>query len=138
MSDLLAAHRALYEAVESGDVDLMASLWVSAPDTTCTHPGTTPLRGTPAILRSWTALMATSGYVQFFLTDVQSTLLDPVTAVVTCTENILSGQGLDDAESFAGGRVASTSVLLRRRGRWQFHSRHASPLIDFDADLEED
>ena len=35
----LAVHRAFYDAVETGDVDLMASLWVDDPGTSCVHPG---------------------------------------------------------------------------------------------------
>jgi hypothetical protein len=133
--DVLAVHRSFYEAIEAGDVDLMAALWIDRPDTACAHPGTTPVRGTSAILRSWTMLMAQAGYLQFFLTDVEvSYTSDGAVAIVTCTENILSGHGLESADSFAGGRVTSTSVLVLRHGSWQFHTRHASPIIDFDSD----
>src|SRR5690606_31010083 len=96
MSDPLAVHRAFYDSIESGDVDLMASLWVDDVATACVHPGATPLYGTGPILRSFTVLMAGVGYIQFFLTDVEVTLLPPhapTTAVVVCTENILSDAG---------------------------------------------
>ena len=71
----LAVHRAFYDAVETGDVDLMASLWADDPETSCIHPGATPLRGTAAVLRSWTVLMANVGYIQFFLTEIELTTL---------------------------------------------------------------
>ncbi|MCD9155148.1 nuclear transport factor 2 family protein [Aeromicrobium duanguangcaii] len=131
MSDVLAAHRAFYDAVETGDADLMAALWVDDPGTTCVHPGAPPLQGTAPILRSWTVLMAGVGYIQFFLTDVEVSLLpakDPTTAIVVCTENILSDGG--SVESFNGGRAVATSILVRDGGRWRFWARHASPLID--------
>ena len=70
MSDVLATHRAFYDAVETGDLDLMASLWVNDADTSCIHPGAEQLKGTEAVLRSWTLLMANVGYIQFFLTDI--------------------------------------------------------------------
>jgi ketosteroid isomerase-like protein len=137
----LAVHRAFYDAVESGDVDLMASLWVDDADTSCVHPGAVPLRGTSQVLRSWTVLMANVGYIQFFLTDLEVTILprgagEPQTAVIVCTENILSGEGMASAESFAGGRAVCTSILVkdptggRTAGDWKFWSRHASPIAD--------
>jgi hypothetical protein len=136
MSDPLTAHRLFYDAVESGDVDLMASLWVDDPDTSCVHPGAVPLRGTAQVLRSWTVLMANVGYIQFFLTDVELVMLprgadDARTAVVVCTENILSGEGLDAAaEGFSGGRAVCTSILVEAGGSWKFWSRHASPIAE--------
>lgn len=132
----LAVHRAFYDAVETGDADLMASLWADAPDISCVHPGGLPLRGTSTVLRSWTVLMANVGYIQFFLTDVEQSALprgaaDPQAIVVTCTENILSGDGLAAAD-FVGGRAFSTSVLVRDGGTWKFWSRHASPVAEIE------
>jgi hypothetical protein len=144
VSDYLTTHRAFYDAVETGDVDLMASLWVDDPDTSCVHPGALPLRGTAQVLRSWTVLMANVGYIQFFLTDVEVATFprraaEPETAVITCTENILSGEGLVSAEAFSGGKAVCTSILVREPGGWKFWSRHASPIADLhihDEDLE--
>ena len=136
MNDPLTVHRLFYDAVESGDVDLMASLWVDDPETSCIHPGAVPLRGTAQVLRSWTVLMAGVGYIQFFLTDVDVTMLprgsaEPDTAVIVCTENILSGEGLAlDAEAFGGGKAICTSILVRTGGGWKFWSRHASPIAE--------
>ena len=146
MSDVLATHRAFYDAVETGDLDLMASLWVNDADTSCIHPGAEQLKGTDAVLRSWTLLMANVGYIQFFLTDIAVTTLptdadDPETAVVTCTENILSDEGTASVESFAGGKAICTSVLVRDRngtGGWRFWSRHASPVLELDIEPEEE
>lgn len=146
MKDVLTTHRAFYDAVETGDLDLMTSLWVDDVDTTCVHPGAEQLRGTDAVLRSWTVLMANVGYIQFFLTDVNVATLpadsdDPDTAVVTCTENILSGEGMSSVESFAGGKAVCTSILVRDRAGshgWRFWSRHASPVLDLDVDPEDD
>ena len=136
MSDAaLAVHRAFYDAIETGDVDLMAALWVDDPEVTCVHPGATPLKGTAAVLRSWTVLMATVGYIQFFLTDVVLTAFprdfeEPKTVSITCTENILSGSGGSADETFTGGKAICTSILIRDPSGWKFWSRHASPVAD--------
>ena len=142
MSDYLGTHRLFYDAVETGDVDLMASLWVDDADTSCVHPGALPLRGTAQVLRSWTVLMANVGYIQFFLTDVEVATFprgadEPTTAVVTCTENILSGEGLSSAEAFAGGKAVCTSILVKEPGGWKFWSRHASPIATLHIDDED-
>jgi len=131
MADPLAVHRSFYDAVETGDVDLMEALWVDDESTVCVHPNAEPVHGTGRVLRSWTAVMAAVGYIQFFLTDVKVTLLppqDPTTAVVVCTENILSGAG--SVESFYGARAVSTSILVRHGTGWRFQARHASPLME--------
>jgi hypothetical protein len=135
VSDYLTTHRAFYDAVETADVDLMASLWVDDPNTSCIHPGALPLRGTTQVLRSWTVLMANVGYIQFFLTDVEVATFprgadEPTTVVVTCTENILSGEGLASAEAFSGGKAVCTSILVKELGGWRFWSRHASPIAE--------
>lgn len=135
MTDPLQVHRSFYDAVESGDVDLMASLWADSDHTTCIHPGAAPVRGTAPILRTWTMLMANVGYIQFFLTDIDVMTFppgadDPHTAVITCTENILSGEGLASAGSFSGGKAIATSILVRDERSWKIWTRHASPVID--------
>jgi hypothetical protein len=150
----LAVHRAFYDAIETGDVDLMASLWVDDPDTSCIHPGATPLRGTAAVLRSWTVLMANVGYIQFFLTEVDVIGFprgsdDPTTVTITCTENILSGnvpsaewgsprEGSEQGATFTGGKAICTSILIRDPSGWKFWSRHASPVADLGATTPEE
>ena len=138
----LQAHRSFYDAVESADVDLMASLWAQSEHTTCVHPGAAPVRGTAAVLRTWTMLMANVGYIQFFLTDIDVMTFppgddEPHTAVITCTENILSGEGLASDESFSGGKAIATSMLVRdpstgsgQAAQWKIWMRHASPVVD--------
>ncbi len=136
---VLAAHRALYDAVETGDADLMTALWVDDPETSCVHPGAPMLHGTAEVVRSWIVLMAHVGYIQFFLTDVEVTMLpdasgNPATAVVTCTESILSGapddpSGLSSATSFGAGTAISTSILINDGSGWRFWLRHASPVV---------
>lgn len=131
----LQIHRLFYDAVETADVDLMASLWADSDHTTCIHPGAAPVRGTASVLRTWTMLMANVGYIQFFLTDIDivtfpSGAEEPHTAVITCTENILSGDGLASAEGFIGGKAIATSILVRDEKSWKIWMRHASPVVD--------
>lgn len=131
MSDVLAAHRALYEAIERGESEVVRALWFDDHRTTCVHPGSLPVRGTDRIVRSWTALMAATEYLQFFLTDVCVLPVGDEVIVVTCTENILAGESLEES---ANGRVTSTSVLRHDGTGWKYWARHASPILETDAD----
>ncbi len=132
-----AANTAPYTAFETGDLDLMGSLWTDAAEgpAHCVHPGWSPLTGRSEILRSWALIMASTAYVQFIITDVETVLLGDV-AVVTCTENSLSGS--EDGSTLAGGHTVATNVFLRRDGGWRIWLHHASPVLGQLADGEAD
>lgn len=130
---VLAVNQALYDAIETGDIDLMQSIWSTQSDTICVHPGAEPVRGTSAILRSWAVVMANTGYIQFFLTDMKVDFLpdgasDPKVAHVTCTENVLSGEGVESVQSFAGGKAVASNLFVREDDRWKMTSHHSSPV----------
>lgn len=117
-----------YAAFEHGDIDAMERVWLDAPDTLCVHPGTTPLRGSPAILRSWSLLMANATYIQFFLTDVETSVEGDV-ASVSCTENVLAADENTADTSFIGARAVATNVFVRTRDAWRLWIHHASPVL---------
>ena len=125
VAEVEAANAAMYTAFESADVDAMQALWddVDPAAVVCVHPGWPMLRGRDAVLRSWSAVMAGTDYIQFFLTDVQVALLGD-TAVVTCTENVLTSA--DVGENAA---VVATNVLVRRPGGWRVQVHHGSPVL---------
>lgn len=135
-TDVEAANAALYEALESADVDRMAAVWDAAePDAVvCVHPGWPMLRGRRQVLRSFSAIMANTSYIQFFLTDVDVRITGD-TAVVTCTENILTEVSQDGSS----GRVVATNVFRRRPDGWRLQVHHGSPVLGtIDADDDDD
>ena len=117
-----------YSALERGDLDAMTEIWLDDPQTLCTHPGATPLRGAGAITRSWALIMANVPYIQFFLTDVEVSVRDDV-ASVTCTENVLTADERTDDSSFNGGRAVATNVFVRTGDTWRLWIHHASPVM---------
>jgi ketosteroid isomerase-like protein len=128
-----AANTALYDAVEQGDVDALSALWLEYDDeaVSVVHPGWPVLSGRGEVLRSYALIMASTEYIQFFLTDVQVAVLGD-TAVVTCTENILSGGPSEDdgsAGPLVGGLVVATNVFRRTEGGWRLWSHHGSPVL---------
>ena len=123
--DVEAANAALYSAFETGDVDLMEAVWdVEEPEAVvCVHPGWPMLRGRTAVMRSWSAVMANTDYIQFVLTDVQIAVAGDA-AVVTCTENVLTSADVGD-----GAHAVATNVFVRRRDGWRLVVHHGSPVL---------
>ncbi len=119
---------AFYAAFESADLDAMHDLWLDDPETLCVHPGALPVRGTPAINRSWALIMANTPYIQFFLTDVEVSVLAD-TASVTCTENVLTAGDDTAADAFGGARAVATNVFVRTPEGWRLWIHHASPVL---------
>jgi len=119
------ANAALYAAFESADLDALEQLWDDADDIACIHPGSPVLAGRKDVLRSWTALLANSGYLQFVLSDVQIRVSGEV-AVVTCAENILADISAKDG--LIGGTAVATNVFRRRDDRWRLWVHHSSPV----------
>ena len=142
-----AAKTAFYEAHEQGDFDEVSSLWLTPSDlgideefhdpadagvVSCVHPGWPVLTGRGEVLRSSALIMANTDYIQFFLTDVHVSVTGD-TALVTCTENILSGgPAPEDGEELGplvGQLVVATNVFRRTPDGWKLWSHHASPVM---------
>ncbi|MEV4435871.1 nuclear transport factor 2 family protein [Streptomyces sp. NPDC049585] len=137
------ANTALYEAVERGDTVAMEQLWLNEPgvEVSCVHPGWPVLRGRSEVLRSYALIMASTDYIQFFLTDVEVSVTGD-TALVTCTENILSGAPAENEGELGplvGQLVVATNVFRRTAGgEWKVWSHHGSPVLAGEEDEEDD
>lgn len=147
-----AANTTFYEALEQGDFDALSELWLSPSDlgvddeyhdpadtgvVSCVHPGWPVLTGRGEVLRSFALILANTDYIQFFLTDVHVSVTGD-TALVTCTENILSG-GPAPAEGselgpLVGQLVVATNVFRRTPHGWKLWSHHASPVLAENAE----
>ncbi|MDT3397752.1 nuclear transport factor 2 family protein [Streptomyces sp. B1866] len=135
------ANTALYEAMERGDHDAMERLWLDEPgtDVSCVHPGWPVLRGRGEVLRSYALIMANTDYIQFFLTDVEVSVVAD-TALVTCTENILSGGPAEEdgrLGPLVGQLVVATNLFRRTQEGWKVWAHHGSPVLA-DQDDDED
>lgn len=159
------ANTAFYEALERGDFDEVSDLWLDSEDTTghadgtdgpddgedaedaagdavsCVHPGWPVLTGRGEVLRSYALIMANTEYIQFFLTDLKVGVAGD-TALVTCTENILSGgpppEGGGELGPLVGQLVVATNVFRRTPDGWKLWSHHASPVLAETDDEEDD
>ncbi|NXY95083.1 nuclear transport factor 2 family protein [Streptomyces sp. BR123] len=130
---------AFYEAMEQGDFDAMSALWLE-DEVSCVHPGWPVLSGRGEVLRSYALIMSHTEYIQFFLTDTKVAVIGD-TALVTCTENILSGGPAGDGGELGplvGQLVVATNVFRRTSEGWRLWSHHGSPVLtESDEDEEE-
>lgn len=128
VAEVVEANARFYAAFERADFDAMADVWADDDAVVCVHPGARPIRGRRDVMRSWVAVMANAAYIQFFLTDVEASVVDEV-ATVTCTENVLSAGADMPENSFAGGSAAATNVFRRTAAGWKLWVHHASPVL---------
>ncbi len=137
------ANQAFYDAVEAGDMGLLEAVLLDGPlaGSVCVvHPGWPVLRGRPQVLRSFALIMANTDYMQFFLTDVEIAVAGD-TALVTCSENILSGGPAEpdgSAGELVGGLVVATNVFRRTEHGWRLWSHHGSPVMATEDDTDDD
>ncbi|MFI1394024.1 nuclear transport factor 2 family protein [Streptomyces sp. NPDC020681] len=132
------ANTTFYETMERGDFESLSELWLDE-GISCIHPGWPVLSGRGEVLRSYALIMANTEYIQFFLTDVKVSLAGD-TALVTCTENILSGGPAEESGELGplvGQLVVATNVFRRTSDGWKIWSHHGSPVLT-ESDEEED
>ena len=123
-TDVEAANARFYRAFEALDLARMDAVWAHGEHVTCVHPGWPLLTGWAAVRESWSAIFANTEEMRFTLSDVRVVAAREI-AVVTCTENILSG---------VAGRIAVTSVLAtnvfeRSPEGWRMILHHASHIL---------
>ncbi|MFI7288338.1 nuclear transport factor 2 family protein [Streptomyces anulatus] len=141
IAEVEAANTAFYEALERGDHDELSGRWLPGEDLTvsCVHPGWPVLTGRGDVLRSYALIMANTEYIQFFLTDVNVSMTGD-TALVTCTENILSGGPAEEGNALGplvGQLVVATNVFRRTADGWKLWSHHGSPVLS-ESDEDDD
>ncbi|MFE7136863.1 nuclear transport factor 2 family protein [Streptomyces sp. NPDC057644] len=143
IAEVEAANTAFYEALERGDYEALSGSWLPGEDLTvsCVHPGWPVLTGRGEVLRSYALIMANTEYIQFFLTDVNIAMTGD-TALVTCTENILSGGPAEEGNALGplvGQLVVATNVFRRTPDGWKLWSHHGSPVLaESDEDDDEE
>ncbi|NEC22599.1 nuclear transport factor 2 family protein [Streptomyces parvus] len=142
IAEVEAANTAFYEALERGDHEELSDRWLPGEDLTvsCVHPGWPVLTGRGEVLRSYALIMANTEYIQFFLTDVNIAMTGD-TALVTCTENILSGGPAEEGNALGplvGQLVVATNVFRRTADGWKLWSHHGSPVLTESDEDDED
>jgi hypothetical protein len=117
---VLAANARFYQALEQGDLDLMADVWVHGDDALCGHPGRVPLVGWDDVWASWEAILSSGGNPQIIITEERVSRRGPI-AWVTAVENMISGGHT--------GAAAALNVFEHDGDRWLMVVHHAAPVL---------
>lgn len=130
VAEVEAVNAQFYAAFEHADLDAMHRLWAGSDDletaasVVCIHPGWDRVAGRQRVLRSWALVLANTDYIQFVLTGVEVTVLGS-TAVVHCTENILT----DPGQAAGDATLVATNVFVRELTGWRLLVHHGSPVL---------
>jgi ketosteroid isomerase-like protein len=112
--------QAFYEALEAGDADLVADLWLDDDDVCCVHPGGPRLVGAAAVRASWAAILA-NGALNIRATARKS-VETPSLAVHNVIEEIvlLQGRGQQVVQ------VIATNAYVKTPAGWKMVLHQAS------------
>lgn len=112
--------QAFYEALEAGDADLVADLWLDDEDVCCVHPGGPRLVGAAAVRASWAAILA-NGALNIRATARKS-VETPSLAVHNVIEEILLLQGRGQQVV----QVIATNAYVKTPAGWKMVLHQAS------------
>lgn len=112
--------QAFYEALEAGDADALAELWLDDEDVCCVHPGGQRVVGHAAVKSSWAAILANGGI--HVRASAGKTLETPTIAVHNVVEDIVVAE--------RGRRqvvqVIATNAYVKTPAGWKMVLHHAS------------
>jgi ketosteroid isomerase-like protein len=112
--------QAFYEALEAGDADLVADLWLDDEDVCCVHPGGPRLVGAAAVRASWAAILA-NGALNIRATARKS-VETPSLAVHNVIEEIMLLQGRGQQVV----QVIATNAYVKTPAGWKMVLHQAS------------
>lgn len=116
--------RAFYEALDGGDANVVAELWLDDDDVVCVHPGGPRLTGIGAVRASWAAILSNGPL--HVRTSSRKSLDTPTVAVHNVIEEVLVVQGREQRIA----RVIATNAYVKTGAGWKMVLHHASAAPD--------
>jgi ketosteroid isomerase-like protein len=110
-----------YEALQSGDIDMLMACWADEDDVVCVHPGGARLVGLGAIRASFEALFA-NGSVQ-----ARPERIHRVLSVGASIHSVVERIAILTPEGPAQAWVIATNVYHHTALGWRMVVHHASP-----------
>lgn len=114
---------AFYDALDSGDADLLMHCWSEEDESVCVHPTGARLTGVPLIRESWRAIFASTRLR--IHSETVARWQGSVMAVHHLSETLFVG---DDPAPH--GPLHVTHVYVRGAHGWRLACRHASAADD--------
>lgn len=115
------AEQAFYEAIETGNLEVMMQVWAADDTIACIHPLQRPLSGVEEIRTGWEQIFAGEPPMEFHVTRLHRTQSEDV-AIHIVEENILVGAGREPHAP-----VLATNVYRREEDGWRLMLHHSSP-----------
>lgn len=115
------AEAAFYAALENGDLNTMAAVWMHSDSVVCVHPGGPQLLGYDQVLKSWRKILGNSGGFRISAQLLHHSTDDQVS--VRFLNEILFTED-DQSEPFT---VLATNAYQRTESGWRLILHHASP-----------
>ncbi len=113
--------QAFYDALESGDADALAELWLDDDDVCCVHPGGPRVVGAAAVRSAWAAMLS-GGPIRMRAAQ-KKTLETPSVALSSVIEEMIVTQGRQQRVV----HVIATNGYVKTPGGWKMVLHHASP-----------
>ena len=113
------AEEAFYAAFQSGDIDLMMSVWSQDENTCCIHPGGPRLEGWDLIQDSWQQIFSNEGDLEFEIQQKKIAVQKNI-AIHHVIESI-SVNGKMQSE------ILATNIYIKSDSGWNMIVHHASP-----------
>jgi ketosteroid isomerase-like protein len=122
-AELLAANLRFYEAFEMLNLEAMDSVWADAPAVSVIHPGSGPIHGREAVMKSWGAIFEGTQEIVFELDQVEISIVGTA-GWVTLIEHI---EQRNDGQLTRASALA-TNVFVHGLSGWRIVHHHASPI----------
>jgi len=119
--------QAFYEALEAGDADAVADLWLDDDDICCVHPGGPRIVGSAAVRASFAAILS-AGPLRVQASQ-RKTLETPTVSLSNVVEELLVVQGRQQRVV----HVLATNGFVKTPAGWKMVLHHASPAPDGQA-----
>jgi hypothetical protein len=119
--EVLRVNETSYKALQSGDLDLMESVWMKDERAKCVHPGWPMLFGWESIRQSWKNIFDSGSLVKIQVLNINTEIHGDI-AWITCIEYITHVVGNQIHKSLA----QATNIFERHGSHWFMIHHHAS------------
>ena len=104
LEEVLSVNASFYEALATGDFDLMQKVWSNTDNVTCIHPGWGSIFGRQSVMRSWETILQSPPQI-------------------ACTEprGVVSGDSayVIAYENLGEGRLIATNLFRLENDEWK-------------------
>ena len=112
---------AFYEALQTGDIELLMACWSDDDEIVCVHPGGPRVVGSAAIRSTFDAIFA-NGSIRVWPEQVRR-----IEAMASVVHNVLERVQVTTETGPAEAFVLATNVYHKTSQGWRMVAHHASP-----------